>query len=99
MGRCHGSDSWYRYVCALEALLSPPILHAWTAPAEGWGKRTRRFLDNGGKALVIGDELMAWLKSAQISPAAKFLSESGPQESCKDAHEDLPCLPGCLPRR
>jgi hypothetical protein len=56
-------------------------------------------LDNGEKVLVIDDELMAWLKSAQISPAAMLLSESAPQESCKDADEDLPRLPAYLPGR
>ncbi len=26
-GRCHASDSWYRYVCVLDALRNPPRMH------------------------------------------------------------------------
>ena len=77
-GRCHASDSWYRYVCALEAPGNPPRINAWTNPAEGWGERTRRFLDNGGKVLVIGDELMAWLWS---SVRAALTNDDRPAEA------------------
>jgi hypothetical protein len=30
-------------------------MNVWTIPAEGWGERTRRFLDNCGKVLVIDE--------------------------------------------
>jgi hypothetical protein len=53
--RRHGSDPLYHYCCAIEALGNPSRMNAWTAPAEGWGERTRRFLDNGGKVLVIDE--------------------------------------------